>query len=488
MSFSFEITETDLMGRIGELTVAGKLVETPCLFPVVHPVSMDIPLSLFEEMGFRALMTNSFTVYKRRREEALEKGIHKMLEFDGILMTDSGGYQVLEYGELNLDPITIADFQSRIGSDLAVTLDKPTGFSRSKKYATDTVDVSYRGALDTIRKLGESDTVWVGPIQGGLFDELVAQSTRNLVQAGFKMLALGSPTQIMENYLFDELVKMIMAAKQSMPYSTPLHLFGAGHPLTMALSVALGCDTFDSASYILFAKQGRYMTERGTLKLEKMTYLPCSCPVCISTSSKELSEMEKGERAKKVAIHNLYVLREELLKCKEAIAEGRLWDLVEEKANSHPSVTRAFIEMARRAESLTSGTPMLRERGLMVRSKLDRLRPELSIARDHLHGVFRKRARSAALIGSDENKPLVRMKVYQDLLSRSKGRDIDLYRVHPDLGVYPAELEFVYPFTQTIRAESPTSARVLKGSIRRLRTLGYTKILLCNSKSVRRTI
>ncbi|MBI2649661.1 MAG: hypothetical protein HYW93_08450, partial [Thaumarchaeota archaeon] len=144
-------------------------------------------------------------------------------------------------------------------------------------------------------------------------------------------------------------------------------------------------------------------------------------------------------------------LREELLKCKEAITEGRLWDLVEEKASSHPSVTKAFIEMARRAESLTPGTPMLRERGLMVRSKLDRLRPELSIARDHLHRVFRKRARSAALIRSDEDKPLVRMKVYQDLLSRSKGKAIDLYRIHPDLALYPAELEFVYPFTQTIR-------------------------------------
>lgn len=463
-------------------------METPCLLPVVHPVKSEIPISQFEQMGFHSLMTNSLVIYRRRREEAIEKGIHKLLGFDGIVMTDSGGYQVLEYGSVKMDPITIAEFQSVIGSDLAVTLDQPTGYSRSARYARETVEVSLRAALQTLTKMAQSETVWVGPIQGGLFGQLVAMSAGRLVKAGFRMLALGSPTQIMENYLFDELVKMITTAKESMPYSMPLHLFGAGHPLTMALSVALGCDTFDSASYILFAKEGRYMTERGTIELERMTYLPCSCPVCVPTSCKELSEMEKTERVNKVAIHNLYVLREELLKCKEAIAEGRLWDLVEEKANSHPSVTRAFVEMARRAGSLIYGTPMLRERGLMVRSKLDKRRPELTIARDHLDGVFRRRARTAALIGSDESKPLARMKVYQALLSRAKGRAIDLYRIHPDLALYPAELEFIYPFTQTMRAESSISAGVWKESIRRLKSLGYTKILVCDSNSVRRTV
>ena len=109
-------------------------------------------------------------------------------------------------------------------------------------------------------------------------------SARGLVKAGFQVLALGSPVELMEGYLFSPLVEMIVNARKSMPYSMPLHLFGAGHPLTLPLSVALGCDTFDSASYMLYAKKERYMTERGTLQLERMTYLPCSCPVCNGTT------------------------------------------------------------------------------------------------------------------------------------------------------------------------------------------------------------
>ena len=74
------------------------------------------------------------------------------------------------------------------------------------------------------------------------------------------------------------------------------------------------------------------MTERGTLILEEMTYLPCSCPTCNSTTKTDLVLMERRERVNKLSLHNLYLLRQDVLRCKEAISEGRLWDLVEERA------------------------------------------------------------------------------------------------------------------------------------------------------------
>ena len=78
------------------------------------------------------------------------------------------------------------------------------------------------------------------------------------------MLALGSPVEFMESYEYKLLAEMIIAAKKNIPTSIPLHLFGAGHPLTIPLAVALGCDTFDSASYMLYAKHDRVITEDGT--------------------------------------------------------------------------------------------------------------------------------------------------------------------------------------------------------------------------------
>jgi len=481
--FSFEVRETDLMGRVGEMTVGKKSFETPCLTPVIHPVWRDIPLSEFKAMGFDILMTNSYILYKRNPSEALEKGLHELIGFDGVVMTDSGGYQVLEYGDTGFTPEEIAEFQSKIGSDLAVTLDKPTGYSNSRAYARDTMGASLRAAEETMRKFGGSDTVWVGPVQGGIFGDLVRSSARGLVKAGFQVLALGSPVELMEGYLFSPLVEMIINARKSMPYSMPLHLFGAGHPLTLPLSVALGCDTFDSASYMLYARKERYMTERGTLQLERMTYLPCSCPVCNGTTVGDLRSTQRRDRVRKIALHNLHVLRADVLRCKEAIYEGRLWDLVEERAMAHTSSAAAFRALIRdHSDWLVKPTRLMKQRGLMVRSEEDTLRPELTLARSHLQKLMARRPRTArttaVLVPSSAAPPLTKssgkMRRVKDL-SRA-----DIYRINPQLGPYPAELEFVFPFAQTISDRVAPEASV-KACVKRLRGMGYPKVIVAGA-------
>jgi len=482
--FSFEVRETDMMGRVGVMTVGKKSFETPCLTPVIHPVWRDIPLSQFKAMGFGILMTNSYILYKRNRSEALERGLHELIGFDGVVMTDSGGYQVLEYGDTEFTPEEIAEFQSKIGSDLAVTLDKPTGYSNSRAYARETMGASLRAAEATIGKFGDSDTVWVGPVQGGIFSDLVRSSAGGLVKAGFQVLALGSPVELMEGYLFSPLVEMIVNARKSMPYSTPLHLFGAGHPLTLPLSVALGCDTFDSASYMLYAKKERYMTERGTLQLDRMTYLPCSCPVCNGTTVNDLRATPREDRVRKIALHNLHVLRADVLRCKEAICEGRLWDLVEERAMAHTSAAVAFRALIRdHSEWLVKPTPLLKLRGLMVRSEEDTLRPELSLARAHLERLLaRRRAgrarRTAVLVPRSAAPPLTKS---SGKIRRIKDLDrADIYRINPQLGPYPAELEFVFPFAQTI-SDRVAAGSSVEACVKSLKRMGYAKVVVGGS-------
>lgn len=473
MPFSFEVKETDLLGRVGVLRVGGKTLETPCLLPVVHPVNQAVSTEELRAMGFKGLMTNSYIIRSRRRDEALRDGIHEMLGFDGVLMTDSGGYQVLEYGDLEVGYREVASFQAEIGSDLAVTLDKPTGYPQSRRAAEDSVDYSLRNAASTIREYGNRETVWMGPVQGGLYQDLVSKSAVSLWKAGFEFLALGSPVQVMKNYMFADLLKMIVAARRPIPYSVPLHLFGAGHPLTMALAVALGCDTFDSASYALFARNGRYMSHGGVLSLELMKYLPCSCPVCAKTSVRDLQEVDTRERAKLVATHNLYMLREEVEACKEAIAEGRLWDLVEEKSMAHPRLRDAFVELSKHRELLVGGTALLKDRGLMLRSEEDLKRPELVSAGKRLEGVLKGTSKKAVLLASWDAVPLGKKKRHGG--AGPPGRS-DTYRIHPALGVYPAELDFVYPFTQFVIAAGLGGRMNVKEATARLRKLGYRSV------------
>jgi 7-cyano-7-deazaguanine tRNA-ribosyltransferase len=477
LPFSFEVKDSDLLGRIGVLKVGGKSLETPYMFPVIHPVSQNVPTGELLSMGFRGLMTNSYIIHSRRREEALKEGIHKLLGYDGVLMTDSGGYQVLEYGDLELGYREVASFQSLIHSDIAVTLDRPTGYPQEKRVAKDTVDYSLANARATLEGFGSSETVWVGPIQGGLYFDLVTRSARSLAKAGFQMLALGSPVQVMENYMYADLVRMIITAKRAIPYATPLHLFGAGHPLTMPMAVALGCDTFDSASYVLFARSGRYMTRGGVLTLKSMKYLPCSCPVCTKTSVMELLELDHPQRTRQLSIHNLFILKDELQACKEAIVEGRLWDIVEERSMAHPRLREAFLEFAGLSSELTLGTPALKERGLFVRSASDLSRPEILSAQRRLADAIERSSRSARVgIGEGEGRKGSQM-----------GKGGDLYKVHPIFGPFPAELEFHYPLGQTEVGDMVPQFSLEAGK-KQLRALGYRKVTIAGGSSGKKKV
>jgi 7-cyano-7-deazaguanine tRNA-ribosyltransferase len=188
---------------------------------------------------------------------------------------------------------------------------------------------------------------------------------------------------------------------------------------------------------------------------------------------------------RKVALHNLHVLRADVLRCKEAICEGRLWDLVEERAMAHPSSAAAFRALGRdHSDWLAKPTRLLKLRGLMVRSDEDTRRPELALARSHLGRFMAKRTRAkasktAVLVPSSAAPPLTRA---SGKLRHIKGLEkADLYRINPQLGCYPAELEFVFPFAQTISdREAPEAA--VKACVRKLKSMGYSKVVVAGPR------
>jgi len=129
----FEITKSDLAGRIGILHSNHGKIETPAYVPVIHPVKQTIPAKKIKQIGFDLVITNAYITMKRHGETAIKKGIHGIIDYDGAVMTDSGGYQVLEYGDVDVSPIDMAEFEKKIMTDFAIPLDKPTGYGLSKK-------------------------------------------------------------------------------------------------------------------------------------------------------------------------------------------------------------------------------------------------------------------------------------------------------------------------------------------------------------------
>jgi 7-cyano-7-deazaguanine tRNA-ribosyltransferase len=482
---AFEIRSKDLLGRIGHLQTKGGTLQTPLLLPVVNPNSQTIPTkSLKDVFGFDAVITNSYLVWRKFREEGDVPRIHQLLNFDGVIETDSGAYQILQYGDVEVQPREIIRFQERLDSDLAVILDVPTGQGASKERAKWTVEETIRRADQALKVIERRDILWVGPVQGGVFPDLVAYSAKEMAKRDFPIYALGSPTPVMQQYRYDVMVDMIMAAKLNLPPDRPLHLFGAGHPMMFAMAVALGCDIFDSASYALFARNGRYMTTQGTAKIEDLEFFPCNCPACHKQTPDEVKKYLLMDRDKFLASHNLHVCKAELQTIKQAIVDGRLWELVETRSHSHPALHTAFKRILTYTEKLEEGTPLRKKRGPLIFTQDSLRRPEIIRYQNRLIERYRPPARASKLVLLPESQlePFREDSNAQNLLRLfDKRGDVHLCAYGLTFAIIPQELLDVYPLSQTESALTPTNSTIndaLKRITEYMKAASYTRCVI----------
>ena len=454
---SFEVREKDLLARIGKLKTKTATLETPLLFPVINPSIQPIaPQRLKEEFGFEALITNAYILKKRYGNKVADEGLHKFLSFDGAVMTDSGAYQILVYGGVEVSQAEIVDYQERIGSDIATILDIPTGWNVTKEYAAETVRETLKRARDFFKIKKREDVLWVGPVQGGRHLDLVEKSSVEMGKLPFQIHALGSPTEVMENYRYDTLAEMIVTAKTHLPVERPLHLFGAGHPAMFALAVALGCDFFDSAAYALYARENRYMTENGTWRVNELDYFPCQCPKCANETPKQVMEKSAKEREIFLAEHNLNVSLGELRKIKQAIKDGRLWEHLEMRAHAHPALLTAVKKIKKYQELIEKYTPTTKRSGLFFFDSHSLARPEIVHYRRRLSERYcpPSNAKILLLAPQTRNKPFHKAREFHQInqainrFDEKNRNDVHVCSYAAPFGVTPSELDEVYPLSQ----------------------------------------
>ena len=147
----FEIKYSDLAGRIGIIHSNHGKVETPAFVPVIHPVKQSISAKKMRDMGFDLVITNAYITMKRHGDIARKKGIHKIINYDGCVMTDSGGYQVLEYGDVDVKPDEMAHFEMDIMTDFAIPADQNLVNSRAAIAVDGIVPADFTvGAVTTV--------------------------------------------------------------------------------------------------------------------------------------------------------------------------------------------------------------------------------------------------------------------------------------------------------------------------------------------------
>jgi len=456
----YEILDVDALGRIGKLEVNNKQLITPNLFPVVHPFKNVIPPSDLKSFGAQAVFTNAYILFQNEtiKESLLKKKIHQFLDFDGLIATDSGAFQQYMYNKSNMkiEAEEIETFQEKIESDFPVILDIPVQPDDTYEIAKIKVDATVDRARENIKRRSNENCAWFGPIHGGKYHDLLIRCINEMNTLDFGVYAIGGLVKSFLDYRFDETIQILLNVKKKIIPNKPLHMFGLGLPQFFSLAVACGCDLMDSAAYVLYAKENRYFTlSTGTKNLEDLEEFPCHCPICTKFSPKELKKYEDELRIRLLAEHNLYLSFSELKTIRQAIREGNLWELVDQRIRAHPTLVKAARILKKESPTFELYEKVYKKHGRMFVSSDDIYRPLISRYEKRININYRVPEDVKFLIilpeldARGENSPTIQnwLKVINDNIIIPL-KDIHIVFNSFYFGIIPLELISTYPMGQ----------------------------------------
>ena len=438
----FELIRRDGLARLGKLETRHGTLSTPALLPVVNPNRPTIPpREMRERFRVDAVITNAYILRRGEwKEKALSDGVHRVLDFDGIVMTDSGAFQSHVYGGVEVSNREIVEFQRDIRSDIGTVLDLFSEPHHTRDRAEADVNETLKRTEEAAAVKG--DMLLAGAVQGSLFPEVRERSAAGLSPLAVDVSAIGGVVPLLEAYRFLDLVRVIIAAKKGLTPARPVHLFGAGHPIVFALAALLGCDLFDSASYAKYAADGRLLFADGTRHVEELHELPCECPTCSSTTA---DDMRKSETLR--AEHNLHACLGEMRRVRAAIAHGDLWELAERRCRAHPALLDALRELRHHVEFLERTEPVSRHTAVFFTGPEAAHRPAAWRFRERLKTRYRPQAETAVYFEEcarpfSRNLPISPRRLWR--------RANAVCLVKSVWGPVPVELDEMYPIAQSV--------------------------------------
>jgi queuine tRNA-ribosyltransferase len=360
MSFKIITRDKKTKARVGILQTKKGQIETPFFMPVATKTSVKhLSSKDLEEIGVKALISNTFILYLRPGEELIKKtgGIGKFMNYNGINATDSGGFQMYSEAcylgsndigvffrdpfagkEVFITPEKDMEIQLDLGSEIAMCLDSMPLIENSKEEIEEAVKKTTLWAerckmrhqrLQRKTPHGKRQLLF-GICQGGIHKDLREKSTKEIFKIGFDGysiggLALGEPKK--EEY------KMIEIVKKILPEDKIVYLMGAGHPVEILEAISRGVDMFDSRFPTQNARRGTILTFSGKLKIFNKKYAfdkkpldpRCECFACKNYSRAYLRyQLIQGEGVgfRLASYHNVYFITKLIEKAREAIKRG----------------------------------------------------------------------------------------------------------------------------------------------------------------------
>ncbi|MBS4022051.1 MAG: tRNA guanosine(34) transglycosylase Tgt [Dethiobacter sp.] len=348
--------------RAGILHTPHGDVPTPVFMPVGTQATVKTmsPEEL-RQIGAKIILSNTYHLYLRPGNQLIREagGLHRFMNWDGAILTDSGGFQVFSLGALRkisedgvtfrshhdgsehfLAPENVISIQEDLGADIIMAFDECAPYPSDREYIKDSLARTSRWAERCLKAQSSSGQSLFAIVQGGMYPDLRQESARQLVALDFPGyaiggLSVGEPPELM--------YEMLEATVPVLPREKARYLMGVGTADYLIEGVARGIDMFDCVLPTRIARNGTIMTRTGYLTVRNRPYADdfrpleegCGCYTCRNFTRAYVRHLIKANEMfglRLTTYHNLYVLVHFMARVRESIIAG-----------TFPEVYREFI-------------------------------------------------------------------------------------------------------------------------------------------------
>ena len=363
----FSIKKKYKNARSGYLELKNGNVQTPTFMTIGTYGSVK---SLSSEdllrCGCEILLCNAYHLMLRPGLDVITGGgnLHKFMNWDKPILTDSGGYQVFSLGKdvkinktgaefrspfngdkVLMTPEVSIDVQTKINTDIMMIFDECIKYPSDLKETERSMELSLDWALRS-KKANTQNKALFGIVQGGMYPNLRERSRNELIKMDFDGYALGGlsvgePTELMYEIIAENGPKL--------PHHKPRYVMGIGKPLDIAYAVREGIDMFDCVIPTRNARNGQLFTTTGIKRIRNAKYATdsspidekCNCYTCRNYSISYIRHLDRCNEvlaARLMTIHNVYFYQNLMSQLRDAIINSSLDDLIKQLENNYSEV------------------------------------------------------------------------------------------------------------------------------------------------------
>ena len=349
--FHLKKTYPAAKARAGELVTSHGTVSTPLFCPVATQGTIKtLTPREVRDLALPMILVNTYHLYLRPGIDVVEKlgGLHKFMAWDGVILTDSGGYQVFSLARLRrvrdegvvfrshidgsehlITPELAVQFQESLGADIIMVLDVCSAYDSSFEKVEQDTHRTHHWAERSRKAKQSGDQALYGIVQGGVFPGLRRQSAEYLASLNFPGYAIGG---LCLGETKEVTLAMVEESVTFLPENKPRYLMGVGSPEDIVESVARGIDLFDSALPTRLARNGSLFTPSGRInirnagfgRMERPVDPDCDCYTCRTFSAAYLHHLFSAKELlayRLASIHNLAFISQLMQRIRSAILD-----------------------------------------------------------------------------------------------------------------------------------------------------------------------